>query len=196
MKIRCFTALCFSPPVLDAIAEDIKSIKQIIPSDAGTIKWEKKENIHLTLNFFGEVEENIVRRLIEETKKNLVLTGELLHLSLSGIGTFPDERHPKIIWIGCEDKSGRLDKIQALISNIARESGEGKVKIDDRKFTPHITIGRVKASGTPLSLSNALQKYAENDRFLIADNIGRLSYMRSVLTLGGSLYTIVENIPL
>ncbi|HZV13145.1 MAG TPA: RNA 2',3'-cyclic phosphodiesterase [Candidatus Kapabacteria bacterium] len=196
MKVRCFTALCFSPPVLDKIAEHIKEIKQIISPEAGTIKWERKENIHLTLNFFGEIEETILQKLIEETKKRMSPHEGPLHLSLSGIGTFPDERHPKVIWLGCEDKSNRLEKIHAMVNDIAKECGEGQVNIEDRRFTPHITIGRVKMLNKPFLLVDALHKYAKNDDFLIDENVGYLSYMRSVLTSGGSVYATVENIPL
>src|SRR5581483_2509258 len=114
MNIRCFTALCFSPATLDAIAGHIDDLKHVIPYESATIKWEKKENIHLTLNFFGEIEETILQKIIEETKKRIILSNEPIHLTLSGIGAFPDERHPKIIWLGCSEKSERLERTHLL----------------------------------------------------------------------------------
>ena len=96
------------------------------------------DQIHFTLQFLGEVDEEKCEQVKNVLKK---IEFPEFELSLEGIGIFPNLKNPRIIWIGC-DKSGgeKLSKIAKEIETNLTALGFGK----NKKFKPHLTIFRVK----------------------------------------------------
>jgi 2'-5' RNA ligase len=98
------------------------------------------ENLHLTLIFLGEVNEDFL------TKAKAQLTGAAkvikpFDASLNGLGAFPSPRSPRVVWIGMD--KGKDETID-LQSKVEKQLGTIGYKPEDRKFHPHLTIGRVK----------------------------------------------------
>lgn len=114
-------------------------IAQVDPSIADNVRWTPRNNTHITLKFIGDTDPErfieIRNGLIEVSN-----TSAPLKLTLANTGVFPSPYAPKILWVGLSGETRRLTQLQARV-----EGAMSRIKItkEDRKFTPHITTGRV-----------------------------------------------------
>ncbi len=100
-------------------------------------KWVPFEQVHLTLRFIGEVEEKI----FQEIKNTLSsIQAEPFETALQGMGTFPDSRHPRVLWVGLEAPP-QLYALQNQVEATLRALG---IEPEARPFSPHITLARLK----------------------------------------------------
>ncbi|MDP2992429.1 MAG: RNA 2',3'-cyclic phosphodiesterase, partial [Deltaproteobacteria bacterium] len=82
-----------------ALRESMLSATMGLRTTAADVKWVRPEGIHLTLKFFGNIEEGQVEPIVNAVSG--VTTGQKpLALKAEGIGAFPDLRRPRVIWIG------------------------------------------------------------------------------------------------
>jgi 2'-5' RNA ligase len=104
------------------------------------VKWVEPENLHLTLRFFGEVDDGAIVR-IEEAITEVSRVTTPFTIRLGGVGTFPGRGRPRVIWIGITNGGDRLAAMAAALEQafVARGLGRG-----DRAFSPHLTLGRVR----------------------------------------------------
>lgn len=136
--IRAFIAISI-PPAVQNMVENIQDrFKQI----RAPIRWVKPSNLHLTLKFLG----NITEEQIEGAKKCLKEAGQGVNsftLKTTETGCFPNLNYPKVLWLGFSDPDGQLHK---LVENIELQLQKIGFQPESRKFTPHLTIGRIKSS--------------------------------------------------
>jgi RNA 2',3'-cyclic 3'-phosphodiesterase len=130
MAVRLFAAL----DLPDAIAA------QILPLQTGVrgAQWHPRENLHVTLRFFGEVREDIARDLDEALEEGLGAWAPF-SIQLQGAGAFGRD-DPHTLWLGVGE-SPALRKLAADIERIARRVG---LAADTRKFSPHVTIAALR----------------------------------------------------
>lgn len=138
--IRLFTAL------------DIpESIKMQLQGMGGSIPGAKpvpKEQFHLTLKFIGEVEGRVLLD-IEQALGNIKGSGNVgkldlapFNIRLKGVGVFPPRGAPRVLWVGIEE-DGKLSTLRKAIENELAANGIARSK---QKFTPHISVARLKKS--------------------------------------------------
>lgn len=100
-------------------------------------RWVEPENYHITLRFLGDLDEDIaedVARALETVR------GKPFEVALSGLGTFGHPPHD--LWVGVQDQSGgALAALQAKVESVVVRAG---LKPEGRKFTPHLTLARIK----------------------------------------------------
>jgi len=144
------------------------------------IKWTSLNNLHITLKFIGEIEENQLAQLRNFLGNNLKLN--IINLKIKDTIFFPKFGPPKIIaLLGIIDKETN----QQINQFLKKLNSELKfIPLDQRSFTPHITLGRIK---------NFIQK--ENYQFNYQNNcqINTIDLMQSSLTPTGPIYKIVES---
>ncbi len=116
------------------IIENIQKFQKDFKIDATPTKI---ENLHFTIQFLGEKNEQEVMRIIEELKK---IKFESFRINFNGVGTFPNSNNPRIVWIGLEkgieEMLNLVRKIHRRLTEIGYES--------DKKFKAHVTIFRIK----------------------------------------------------
>ncbi|MBX7139034.1 MAG: RNA 2',3'-cyclic phosphodiesterase [Oligoflexia bacterium] len=98
------------------------------------------QNLHITLKFIGDAEENglaSIRSALLDAASNSVR----FILKLGALGVFPEEGHPRIVWAGVD---GDLEAIRALHAKIENNLAAFGIERDDRSYTPHITLARIK----------------------------------------------------
>jgi 2'-5' RNA ligase len=188
MKIRCFIAVQLNAEIKSQISTYIENLKRITRD----IRWVKAENIHLTLKFLGEIESEHV----EAVKKNLYpLSAEFQKFSLKidGTGCFPGKKRPRVFWLGLEQGiDNPLFKLHKWIENELEKLGFEKEK---RRFSPHLTLGRVRARN-PINFSD-LFAYFESNPFPTLDlNVSALFFIQSFLKPSGPEYQVIESYPL
>ena len=109
------------------------------------VRWVKAENIHLTLRFLGNTEEERVGRI----GKGLTVVAqehEAFELALAGSGCFPNGWRPRVIWTSIADDAGRLVALHSDIEGVVRELG---YEAEMRDYRPHLTLGRVRQGVKP-----------------------------------------------
>lgn len=183
-EIRTFIAIELS----DEIHQKIKEIQSEIRSSIQSrISWSKPENIHLTLKFLGDVSLD----KIESIKKNLKKVGRMhspFEMSFGGIGTFPNFRRPRVIWLGVDRGAEQVIKIVSSIEMAMKKLG---FQPERRKFTPHLTLGRVKQRGVNLKkIEPDLKKYDKPNIPIV--QVDRLALIKSELYPSGAIYTALE----
>jgi len=152
----------------------------------GDKRWLKPvspNNLHFTLAFIGEVGDQVA----EKAKRALIqVKHQPFEVELSGIGFFPDERRPRVIWIGVsEDKGGR--ELEGLANLVRDKLREANVPYDPKPFTPHLTLARAKGD-----LTGNIPSAGSFGAFLVEG----FSLKESVLTSSGPIYRDLQVVSL
>ena len=185
MKIRIFIAL----ELPEEVKKEILEIqRQLVIKDA-KIRWVSKENTHLTLKFLGGVEESLMPN-IYETINRASKSFNSFQLNLSNAGLFPNKGRPKIIWAGI---GGRTSELESLSENCDSAMHRIGFKRENRKFKPHVTIGRIKSLSDAEDLSQRLNDLEVDP---IEFEAAKINIIKSDLTSSGAVYTLLNSINL
>ena len=137
-QVRSFIAIEISPQVRSEIA---RCLKKRVPGTEN-IKWVTQDLFHLTLKFLGDVPMTEIHHVIEAV--NRACTGvEPFDLVFEGLGAFPDMEKPRTLWVGVSEG---IEESISLADRIDDELEKLGFSREARKFTPHLTIGRVKSA--------------------------------------------------
>lgn len=109
---------------------------------ARAVTWVQPGNLHLTLHFLGEVDE--VGLAGVRTALDPPLAAPPMRVELGEWGVFPPAGPARVIWIGLSAGAAALARLHAELAGRLRQAG---IAADDRPFSPHLTIGRVKQPG-------------------------------------------------
>lgn len=177
MKHRMFFAINLSQECRERIFEIIEELKNY----SQPIKWEQLEKLHITTLFLGDVHESIISKICETAQPNLSQI-ERTEISFNQVGVFPNLKSPRVLWIGIK-KNEIVESIAEAVTSIAREIG---IDVDERKFHPHVTLGRVKGQ-----VSNDFISKLKIIKFTsFTDSIESVELMKSELDRFGSKYYI------
>ncbi|MEE8328986.1 MAG: RNA 2',3'-cyclic phosphodiesterase [Thermodesulfovibrionia bacterium] len=183
--MRSFIAIELSETVRSALAELQKELKE----SRADIRWIKPENIHLTLKFLGNVDERITvetERIIKEICKKY----SMFTLEVKGISAFPGMKSPRVLWVGINSKDV-LIKIQKDIDGGTASLG---VERENRRFTPHLTLGRFRSAMGKENLIDKIELH-KNESFGLIE-AKSISLIRSDLKPAGAQYTKIAEVSL
>ena len=127
--IRLFAAVA----IPQQIAEGLARRQQGLPG----ARWRPLDSLHVTLRFFGEVQEPVAADLDDELAK---LTGRPFELQLNGVGAFGEGREVRAVWAGVGD-SESLRVLAGRCEAAARRAG---LKAEGRAYRPHVTLAYLK----------------------------------------------------
>lgn len=119
------------------LPDDVKAALAGLPPELPAARWVHPEELHLTLRFIGEVDEQSCSAIKTALS---VVEFAAFPLTLCGVGHFPPGRHPRVLWVGMNPCEGLL-QLQQKIELALIEAG---ITDDERRFSPHITIARLK----------------------------------------------------
>jgi 2'-5' RNA ligase len=126
-----------------------ESLKQAAVSQV--VRWTPAENIHLTLRFLGDASE-AQRRQLAHGLAAIALAHAPFDLALTGVGCFPSFRRPNIVWTGVVGRVDLLNSLQHSIERLAQAAG---FAAEDRPFSPHLTIARIRRDASPTAAAKA-----------------------------------------
>lgn len=183
-KIRSFIAL----PTPDSVRSRITSIQAELKLLDADVKWDSPEKFHITLKFLGNVEPQLLEKLIVvlEPVAALQPTFELIY---QNIGAFPSVTRPRVVWIG----SSQNDLLLSLQQQVEETCARFGFPKEDRAFHPHITLGRVKSSRNIHLLTDKLKSITLEPTH---SRCTELLVMRSDLRPTGSVHSVLKSIPL
>jgi len=183
-QIRTFIAI----PLSDRIKEELSKLQEELKQNEAEVKWVRPEGIHLTLKFLGNVEEEKVQEIEEAIGKKIRKSSPFL-LSLGCLGVFPDLRRPRVVWIGVEKGASEVKELARRVEKALLPLGAKK---EDRPFSPHLTLGRIKGGKGIGRLKEILGSLEATK--LSSLNIGRIEIIKSQLTRQGAIYTTLRKI--
>lgn len=135
MKLRLFFAINFD----ETIKKNFYLISSKLQSFNEPVKYEPIDKLHLTLLFLGYVEDTLISHINLQTQKILRQFSQT-ELIFDRIGVFKNLKQPKVIWIGSRENE-TLKNLSAELKSIVNQLG---IITDEKEFSPHITLGRVK----------------------------------------------------
>ncbi len=183
MSIRTFVAIEIGEETRDKLSVFLTQIKKT----NADVKWVAPENIHLTLKFIGNIEENVLPAL-NKIINDVVSHAKPFNIVVENIGAFPTLKRPRVIFVCVQDKGNSLLKIQEKLDRGVEELG---IMRDSRKFVGHITLGRIRSRKNMPELISALNSGTEH--CFGKEMVNCISLMQSKLTPGGPVYTRLEN---
>jgi 2'-5' RNA ligase len=152
MRYRTFIALDVSPFARDRL----RGLQEQLAPLADGVKWVEANNLHMTLIFLGEVNDRDVVRICSATEEVCAKLSSF-SFTLAGLGAFPTPRRPRTL---IAQVSEGIEKIKALHAALEPAITDlGCYRREERMFTPHVTVGRVKRETTH-ELPVAIQKFA------------------------------------
>jgi RNA 2',3'-cyclic 3'-phosphodiesterase len=157
------------------------------------INWVAPENLHVTLKFLGDVEDNELPKICETIKEVVAQSGPV-EFEIRGVSAIPSLRFLKklrMLWAEVDEPTSRLDAIFTKIESALEPLGFPR---ENRPFSPHITLARIKHIPKNVDLEKTMRKsleqYADTDfGFVSASNI---TVYTSDLTPDGPVYTPVS----
>lgn len=178
--MRLFVALEIPSAVRGNLASLLNSLRAITKE----LRWVRAENLHVTLKFLGAVADeklDAVRAALGNIRSEQAVT-----LEFRGLGFFPNERHPRVLWAGIE-ASPNLKTLAADIEAAVEELGIPREK---REFSPHLTLARFERP-LPASLRKAIAENARRDFGSLRTNEFHL--IHSKLKSSGAEYTTLAS---
>jgi len=187
-EIRIFVAIGLP----DELKQELAGLEARLQSSSQSgVKWVDPYGIHLTLKFLGNVAVNRISEItkaMDEASRGV----SSFQLRLSGLGAFPNLRRVQVAWVGMDGEVDKLGQLQQRIESHLAPLGFAP---ESRKFTPHLTLARVR-NQVPL---------AERQRFgqLITDTefeaihgieVDAIRVMKSQLTREGAIYTQISSV--
>jgi len=166
----------------------ISGIQEKLKAAGADVSWTRPEGMHLTLKFFGEIEDKRIPKI--EKALDAVVDGiPTFTLSVSGMGTFPDMRRPRVIWIGLKEDGGNLLRLQKGVEEELKKTG---FPSEDRRFTPHITLGRIRSNKNTDKLLRLIEEGKVEE--LGSFDVSEVHLIKSELKPAGAEYTELYSI--
>lgn len=187
-SLRLFIAIPLPEAVQREFAVIQERLRRSLRSQAD-VKWVEPEHIHLTLKFLGHVEEDAVTPL-EQTLDRLASEGGPFTLHCAGVGAFPSARSPRVIWVGVDQGGEEAARLAARVDEALEPLGFAP---EERAFTPHLTLGRVRSSSRLTSLVKLLEAESFSSGMPFAAD--RVVLFQSTLTPQGPVYTALHTSP-
>jgi 2'-5' RNA ligase len=177
------------------IAIDIGSFPKIvqfeneIKNTGANIKLVEPENIHITLKFLGDTNDEHIDR-IGEIINNAVKETDSFEIQLKGTGIFPNENYIKVIWIGI--KNG--EQIRKIAKKIDEQISELGFEREKREFSAHLTIARVKSAKNKEKILQIIEKYRDIE--FCSFKVDSIKLKKSELTPKGPIYSTLKEVKL
>ena len=175
--MRCFLAIGLGAEVKKNITDFVKNLPQ-----CRGVKLVPQENLHITLDFLGEIGPKDCASL-EASMKVIAGHTHPFRLSMGGVGAFPNKNAPHVLWLGMER--------EPVLMNLAKQVKAAAKSGDKKPFSPHLTIGRVKFEDRDFH-AFLEQFFADSDIDFGAMEITSFYLMKSDLSKVTPIYTVLK----
>lgn len=180
---RMFCAFELPQSLRSRIDQHSQKVREVVPETAAS--WSQPGNIHLTVKFFGNVVQERVPS-ISETAERVVKEFSAIQIEIGKTGVFPRPSRPLVLWLGVDDPSGALLKLQQRLEDEFALAGFSK---EDRPFRPHLTIARLRK---PQNAGRLARAHLGLQFSNVPVMLNELVLFRSQLSSKGSTYTAIS----
>ena len=182
--MRAFLALDITEA---GLIKNFNLLQQEILATGADVKVVEPENLHFTLKFFGEIPE----KMAQEIYGSIVdLKTKPIEVRFEGLGCFPSLSRISVIWVGVDSVSST--SLKNLAGDIEARLRQFNFK-DERGFSPHLTIARVKSGRNKENLQDFIKK--NEGSVFGTDVLTSVKLKKSELTPRGPIYTDIYLVP-
>jgi 2'-5' RNA ligase len=181
--VRLFLAIEIPGEIRDALVAFVNQLKKIAPK----AKWVRRENLHVTLKFLGSTDAEKLEQI--ETVLRGIRSAEPVALEFRGLGFFPNEKRARVFWAGMESSAN----LRPLAGDIDRAVHQLGFPLEERPFTPHLTLARFDPPGLPPNLGAAVRQHSSRHFGSLSTLEFRL--IESELKPTGAEYTTLQSFP-
>jgi len=172
----------------EEIKEKLKILQDKLKEAKADVSWVKPENIHITLKFLGEIDAQALEKIscvIKEVAKDKIC----FRARLSGLGAFPNTASPRVIWAGISEE----DKFKEIAAVLEEKLSQIGIPKENRNFSCHATIGRVRSNSQLYQLGKALTGFKECfEKETLEFEVGKITLFKSSLESSGPIYEILK----
>ncbi len=150
-RLRTFVAV----PIEKSTRARAAALQETLARAGADIKWVESKNLHITLLFLGEVEDKQLPAVCNVVA-DVVGRNAPFGMSVEGAGCFGNPRRPRTLWVGV---GAGLEELKALHDALEPPLMDlGCYRREERPYTPHLTLGRVKGEDAGDELAKALAR--------------------------------------
>ena len=175
--IRAFIAVTLAKPVVEEIAK----VRTSLQEPKGDIRWTRNGGLHLTLKFLGDINREQVEAILA-TLRDIAQQRPPLRVVAQGLGAFPNLRRPRVLWVGLQG-----ERISELSEAIETALLPLDFPPEEREFTPHLTLGRVRSPKGWERVLPILKSYEQT--YFGESLIDHMTLYQSELRPDGAIYT-------
>jgi 2'-5' RNA ligase len=182
--IRAFIAVNLAP----AVGEEIANTQTALKHAQGDIRWTRIEGMHLTLKFLGDIAQAQVAPILTALQGALS-DYHAFSVQAHGLDAFPNLKRPKVLWAGLQGEGliGLQEKVESALIPL-------DFPREERDFTPHITLGRVRSLRGWEQVLAVVRKHAQIQ--FGESLIDRVVLYQSTLRPDGAVYNSLGTVPL
>ncbi len=177
--IRAFIAAQLPATIQRHLTDVSGSLAHQLPPQ--TVRWVKPENMHLTLRFLRDMPASRLPQL-QLMMDTICRRHQPFTLTLNQVGCFPNPKRPRIFWVGVTGWGARQNQLKNELDDALIPLGW---RLEERRFVPHLTFGRVKRGRQTLKNMSFGQIVSP-----LPLAIDRLHLIESKLQSDGAVYII------
>lgn len=137
---------------------DIKVLLDDLLETGAELNMVRPENIHITVKFLGDTQEELIPE-INSKIEGILKEEEPFRIKLKGVGAFPKLDYMKVIWIGVEE----VEELSRIAHRIEEELVPIGFPRENRSFSPHITVARVRGGRNKNRLKAVVSDYESHE---------------------------------
>ncbi len=183
--MRAFIAIKLAPEIQDTL----RLLQEELRGSSAGVTWVAPGNLHLTLKFLGEIDEATLGKAVSIVEE-CAAASPAFTLSVAGCGAFPNTRRPRVIWAGVTIGSNEMKRLANTLEDKLQKIGIPK---EDRAFSSHITLGRVRSPGYDPGRASCLeQKKDYLTSAPLAMRVTTVTLFKSTLAPTGPVYEALK----
>jgi 2'-5' RNA ligase len=192
--IRAFIAIELSETTQASISRFQQQLQSRF--DQAPVRWVPVGNMHLTLKFLGDVHDEQIG-LVQQALESSGGDFSPISFTIKGFSCFPSSKRPRVLWLGVEPMDDQLLGLQGTIEEALLSLGFER---EQRRYHPHLTLGRIKRSASPdhmRALALGMQELEDMQKPVIGDDLAEhISLIQSQLTPSGPQYSTLAKVML
>lgn len=183
---RTFIAIEVGSPAREVVLRLLKQLS----SELSGVRWTQPDQLHLTLKFLGDIDNRTLPEVC--TQMRAACDGiEAFSVALQGLGAFPKNKPPRVLWTGIEQGAEQLavlhQRLDSSLSNLGAPA-------DNRGYAPHLTLGRINRGADQNEIATRLERDAAT-HFAQFD-VNELQLIASVRERNRMIYETIDSAPL
>lgn len=183
--MRIFIAVELPKEIRDSLGR----LQDELKKSGADVKWVAPDNIHLTLKFLGEVDDEKLDKIIQIIEE-VASTNSVYQINITSLGAFPKIDYLRVIWVGVKEGDEQTKKIAKDLEEKIAKAGIPK---EDRPFSSHITLCRTRSTLNREKLVENLKNIRENfGKENLHFSVSKITLFKSTLTLKGPIYEVLK----
>ena len=187
MSFRCFIAVELEAAVREGLRRLQQKLQGKLDVSRSALKWVRPENIHLTLKFLGDVDDEQLRPICEAVTQT-ASEFEPFAIEVGDCGCFPPRGSARVLWVGIRDGAEALEELQGDLEKRLAAVGFAP---EGRKFTAHLTLARIKQAQAGYAAREIVEGMTTAS--LGEQEVDEIKVFQSELSKSGPTYTVLHH---